>query len=132
MITDQIADLLTRIRNANRARHRIVECPASNFKIAIVEVLKEQGYIANYKVISEGPKRTIKIAMRYDSRTKESPITEIKRISKPGLRKYVGVSEIPYVMNGLGIAILSTPKGVITDKKARELNVGGELICIVY
>jgi small subunit ribosomal protein S8 len=132
MHTDTISDLLTRIRNASRVKHRFVEVSYSKFKVAILEVLKDQGYISNFKVFGEGPKRTIKIALRYDPQTKESAITEIVRVSKPGIRKYAGVDSIPYVMNGLGIAILSTPKGVLTDKKARELNVGGEIICYVY
>lgn len=132
MYTDTISDLLTRIRNASRVKHRFVEVPFSKFKLSILEVLKDQGYIANFKVFEDGPKRTIKIALRYDPQTKEPAITGIVRVSKPGLRKYTGVDSIPYVMNGLGIAILSTPKGVMTDKKARELNVGGEIICYVY
>ncbi len=132
MYTDTISDLLTRIRNASRVKHRFVEVPYSKFKVSILDVLKDQGYIANFKVFGDGAKRTIKIALRYAPQTKEPAITNIVRVSKPGLRKYTGVDSIPYVMNGLGVAILSTPKGVVTDKKARELNVGGEIICFVY
>lgn len=132
-ITDTIGDYLTRIRNASMAKHRIVEIPASNMKKSITEILYEQGYIFRYK-FEDTPngQGVIKIALKYDPRTKKSAITKIARYSKPGLRKYVGASDIPRIMNGLGIAILSTSKGIITGKKANEINVGGEVICYLY
>jgi small subunit ribosomal protein S8 len=129
---DPIADFLTKIRNAIKANHRIVTIPASNIKKEITKVLHDQGYIQNYKFEEEGPQGTIKIALKYNPETKQSAIVKIERISKPGLRKYVGAKEIPRVLNGLGIAILSTSKGVMTDKKAREENIGGEVLCYVY
>ncbi|WP_448530671.1 30S ribosomal protein S8 [Raineya sp.] len=131
--TDPIADYLTRIRNAIKARHRVVEIPASNIKKAITKVLFEKGYIQNYK-FEETPNHqgVIKIALKYHPATKESAITKLERVSSPGLRKYVGVEDMPRVLNGLGIAILSTSKGVMTDKEARTLNVGGEVLCYVY
>ncbi len=131
--TDPIADYLTRIRNAIKAKHRIVEIPASNIKKAITKVLFEKGYIQNYK-FEETPNHQglIKIALKYHPATKESAITKLERVSSPGLRKYVGVENMPRVLNGLGIAILSTSKGVMTDKEARTLNVGGEVLCYVY
>ncbi len=133
MNTDPIADYLTRIRNANNAKHRIVEIPASNMKKAITKILFEKGYILNYK-FEEGEKKSqnvIKIALKYHPVTKLPAITTIDRVSRPGLRKYVGVDEMPSVMNGLGIAIISTSKGVMTDKEARKLHIGGEVICYV-
>lgn len=131
--TDPIADYLTRIRNAIKARHRIVEVPASNIKKAITKVLYEKGYIQNYK-FEDTPNHQglIKIALKYHPVTKEPAISKLERVSKPGLRKYVGVKDMPRVLNGLGIAILSTSKGVMTDKEARTLNVGGEVLCYVY
>ena len=132
MNTDTIADFLTRIRNAIQANHRIVEIPASNMKKEITKVLHEKGFILNYKFEDEGPQGTIKIALKYNPRTKQSAIEKIRRISKPGLRKYVGFDSLPRVINGLGIAILSTSKGVITDKEARKLKIGGEVLCYVY
>ncbi|PKQ67381.1 30S ribosomal protein S8 [Raineya orbicola] len=131
--TDPIADYLTRIRNAIKARHRVVEIPASNIKKAITKVLFEKGYIQNYK-FEDTPNHqgVIKIALKYHPATKESAITKLERVSSPGLRKYVGVEDMPRVLNGLGIAILSTSKGVMTDKEARTLNVGGEVLCYVY
>ncbi len=132
MVTDPIADYLTRIRNAIQAKHTIVEIPASNMKKEITKVLKDKGYIANYKFIDDNKQGVIKIALRYSSDTKKSAITDIKRISKPGLRKYSGSSDLPRVLNGLGIAILSTSKGIITDKEARKDNIGGEILCHVY
>lgn len=131
--TDPIADYLTRIRNAIKARHRVVEVPASNIKKAITKVLFEKGYIQNYK-FEETPNHqgVIKIALKYHPATKESAITKLERVSSPGLRKYAGVEDMPRVLNGLGIAILSTSKGVMTDKEARTLNVGGEVLCYVY
>ena len=132
MKTDTIADFLTRIRNAIQANHRIVEIPASNIKKEMTKVLHEKGFILNYKFEDEGPQGTIKIALKYNPRTKQSAIEKIRRISKPGLRKYVGFNNLPRVINGLGVAILSTSKGVITDKEARRLKIGGEVLCYVY
>ena len=131
MITDPIADFLTRIRNAVSAKHRIVEVPASNVKKAITQILFEKGYILNYKFEEEGPQGTIKIALKYHPVTKMSAITNLTRVSSPGLRRYVGVEKMPRVLNGLGIAIVSTSKGLMTDKEARSLNVGGEVLCYI-
>jgi small subunit ribosomal protein S8 len=131
-MTDPIADYLTRLRNAIKARHRIVEIPASNIKKEITKVLFDKGYIQNYKFDDTAVQGTIKIALKYNPTTKLSAIVKLERISKPGLRKYKGAGELPRVLNGLGIAILSTSKGVITDKEARVLNVGGEVLCHVY
>ena len=131
-MTDPIADYLTRLRNAIKARHRIVEIPASNIKKEITKVLFDKGYIQNYKFDDTTVQGTIKIALKYNPTTKQSAIVKIDRISKPGLRKYRGAGDLPRVLNGLGIAILSTSKGVITDKEARVLNVGGEVLCQVY
>ena len=131
MNTDPIADYLTRIRNAVSAKHRLVEIPASNLKKNITKILFEKGYILNYKFEDDGVQGTIKIALKYHPVTKLSAISSLKRVSTPGLRKYVGADELPRVMNGLGIAILSTSKGVITDKEAKKMNVGGEVICYV-
>ncbi len=130
--TDPIADFLTRIRNAINARHRVVEIPASNVKKEITKVLFEKGYIQSYKFEQEGPQGSIKIALKYNAMTKQSAIVELKRVSKPGLRKYAKSTEIPRVLNGLGIAVLSTSKGIITDKEARTMNVGGEVLCYIY
>ena len=132
MNTDTIADFLTRIRNAIRANKRIVEIPASNIKKEITKVLHEKGFITNYKFEDNGPQGTIKIALKYNPRTNLSAIEKISRISKPGLRKYVNSENLPRVINGLGIAILSTSKGVITDKEAKILKIGGEVLCYVY
>ena len=132
MLTDPIADYLTRIRNANAARLKMVEIPASNTKKAITTILFDQGYIANYKFEDDGKQGVIKIALKYNQSTKVPAITKIQRASRPGLRKYAAAAEMPRVLNGLGIAIVSTSKGVITDKEARKLNVGGEVICYVY
>lgn len=133
-VTDPIADYLTRIRNAQQAGHRVVDIPASNLKKRITEILYDQGYILKYKFDDEsgkGNQGVIKIALKYDSNTKKPVIRELKRISKPGLRKYVPANEVPRVINGLGIAIMSTSRGVITDKKARDINVGGEVLCFI-
>ncbi|MFZ4630248.1 MAG: 30S ribosomal protein S8 [Bacteroidia bacterium] len=130
-MTDPIADYLTRLRNALKARHRIVEIPASNTKKAITQVLFEKGYIANYKFEDEGPQGHIKIALKYIPGTGDPVIQKLTRVSRPGLRSYKGVEDLPRVINGLGIAILSTNKGVMTDKEARRLNVGGEVLCYV-
>ena len=131
-MTDPIADFLTRIRNAYLAGKKIVEIPSSKMKVAITEILCEKGYILSYKVVEGTPFNTIKIALKYHPQTKTAAIKHIERISRPGLRKYVDVENMPRVLNGLGIAILSTSKGVITDKEAKNLNVGGEVICYVY
>jgi|TARA_B100001094_G_scaffold330982_1_gene397769 small subunit ribosomal protein S8 len=132
MNTDTIADFLTRIRNAIGAKKRIVEIPASNIKKEITKVLHDKGFITNYKFEDNGPQGTIKIALKYNARTNLSAIENISRISKPGLRKYVNSENLPRVINGLGVAILSTSKGVITDKEARKLKIGGEVLCYVY
>ena len=132
MNTDTIADFLTRIRNAIRANKRIVDIPASIIKKEITKVLHDKGFITNYKLEDKGPQGTIKIALKYNPRTNLSAIEKISRVSKPGLRKYVNSENLPRVINGLGIAILSTSKGVITDKEARKLKIGGEVLCYVY
>lgn len=132
MVTDPIADYLTRIRNAIKAKHRIVEIPASNIKKEITKVLFDKGYIQSYKFDETGPQGTIKIALKYNPQTKQSAIVKLGRISKPGLRKYTGADAVPRVLSGLGTVILSTSKGVITDKEAKSLNVGGEVLCFVY
>jgi small subunit ribosomal protein S8 len=129
---DPVADYLTKIRNAIKANHRIVNVPASNLKKEITKVLHDQGYIQNFKFEDVKPQGNIKIALKYNPETKESAIQHIERISKPGLRKYVHAGDLPRVLNGLGIAILSTSQGVMTSKKAREEHVGGEVLCYVY
>ena len=131
-MTDPIADYLTRVRNAYLAGHKIVEVPASKMKGEITRILHEKGYILSYKIVEGTPYNTIKMALKYHPETKKAAVKKIQRISTPGLRKYVGVEDMPRVLNGLGIAILSTSKGVMTDKEARELNNGGEVICYVY
>ena len=131
MVTDPIADYLTRIRNAVMANHRIVEIPASNIKKDMTKILFEKGFILNYKFEEETRPGLIKIALKYHPVTKQPAISELTRISKPGLRKYAGAEELPRVLNGLGIAILSTSQGVMTDKEARKLNIGGEVICYI-
>lgn len=131
--TDPIADYLTRIRNAQQARHRIVEIPASNMKKKITEILYDQGFIHRYKFADdEGKQGIIKIALKYDQLTKEPVIRKLGKLSTPGLRKYAGTNELPRIINGLGVAIVSTSKGVMTSKQAQKENVGGELICYVY
>jgi small subunit ribosomal protein S8 len=130
MYTDPIADYLTRVRNAVRANHRVVEIPASNLKKAITKILFDQGYILSYKFDDKSVQGSIKIALKYDD-NKQSVIRKIERVSKPGLRKYVSSSEMPRILNSLGIAIVSTSKGVMTGKQARRENVGGEVICSV-
>ncbi len=132
MNTDPIADYLTRIRNANSAQHRVVEIPASKVKKEITKILFDQGYILSYKFEDNTTQGSIKIALKYDKLTKEPVIKELQRISKPGLRKYAGSSEIPRILNGLGIAIVSTSHGVMTGKQAKQDNVGGEVLCYVY
>lgn len=130
-MTDPIADFLTRIRNAVMANHRVVEIPASNIKKDITKILFDKGYILNYKFEDDTKPGVIKIALKYHPVTKQPAINELTRISKPGLRKYTGSKELPRVLNGLGIAILSTSQGVMTDKEARKLNIGGEVICYI-
>jgi small subunit ribosomal protein S8 len=132
MHSDPISDYLTRIRNAQMARHKVVEIPASNLKKELTKILFDQGYILNYKFVDEGHQGNIKIALRYDAKSRRPAITEIKRYSKPGLRRYAGSSDLPRVLNGLGVSIISTSKGMMTDKEARRLNVGGEILCTVY
>ena len=131
-MTDPIADYLTRLRNAIKAQHRVVEVPASNLKKEITKILFDKGYILNFKFVDEGPQGTIKVALKYDPVNKVNAIKKLGRISAPGLRQYVGYKEMPRILNGLGIAILSTSKGVMTDKEARELKIGGEVLCFVY
>jgi small subunit ribosomal protein S8 len=131
-MTDPIADYLTRLRNAIQANHRVVEVPASNLKKEITKVLFDKGYILNYKFVEEGPQGSIKIALKYDPINKVNAVKKLIRVSTPGLRKYVGHKDMPRVLNGLGIAILSTSKGVMTDKEAREQKIGGEVLCYIY
>ena len=131
MVTDPISDYLTRLRNAISARHKVVEIPASNLKKEMTKILMDQGFILNYKVIEDNKQGMIKIALKYNNKTKESAIRNLTRISKPGLRKYSGVDTMPRVLNGLGVAIVSTSKGLVTDKEARKQNVGGEVLCYV-
>ena len=131
-MTDPIADYLTRLRNAINAKHRVLEVPSSNLKKEITKILMDKGYILNYKFVEEGPQGTIKVALKYDPVNKCNAIRKLKRVSTPGLRKYVGYKDMPKVLNGLGIAIVSTSKGVMTDKEARDLKVGGEVLCYVY
>ena len=132
-MTDPIADYLTRLRNAIKARHRIVDIPASNVKKEMTKLLHEKGYILQYK-FEETPNNqgNIKIALKYDSETKQPAIMHLERISKPGLRKYASAEKLPRVLNGLGIAIMSTSRGLITDKEARSQHIGGEVLCYVY
>ena len=131
-MTDPIADFLTRLRNAIQAKHRVVEVPASNLKKDITKILFDQGYILNYRFVEDGAQGTIKIALKYNPQTKVSAIKSLTRVSKPGMRKYTGYREMPRVINGLGIAIISTSKGVMTNKAAAELKIGGEVLCYVY
>ena len=131
-MTDPIADYLTRVRNAYMAGKKVVEIPSSKMKEAITKILFEKGYILSYKVVEGTPYNTIKIALKYHPETKMAAIKKIERVSTPGLRHYTSVEDMPRVLNGLGIAIISTSKGVVTDKEARELGIGGEVICYVY
>ena len=131
-MTDPIADFLTRIRNAVAAGHKVVEIPASKMKQELTRILHEKGYILSYKLIEGTPGNTIKIALKYHPESKRPAIKRLERISSPGLRRYVGADNLPRVLNGLGIAIISTSKGIITDKEAQNMNVGGEVICYVY
>ena len=132
MYTDPIADYLTRLRNAIMANHRVVEVPASNLKKEITKILKDQGYILNYKFESKDAQGSIKIALKYNAITKMPAITSLKRASKPGLRKYSSASSMPRVLNGLGVAIVSTSKGIMSDAQARQSRVGGEVLCTVF
>ena len=132
-MTDPIADLLTRIRNAIMAGHKVVEAPASNLKKEIARILFEKGYILSYKVVEgENTQGVLKIALKYNSKSKLPAIKEIQRASRPGLRKYTGVEDMPRVLNGLGIAIISTSRGLMTDKEAKKEKIGGEVLCYVY
>src|SRR3954466_4705781 len=131
-MTDTVADFLTRIRNGIKANHRVVEIPASNLKKEMTKILKEKGYILDYKFEEDKKQGVIKIALKYNPVTKAPAIRNISRISKPGLRKYAGLARMPRVLNGLGVAILSTSKGLMTDKEAKQQNVGGEVLCYVY
>lgn len=132
MFSDPISDFLTRVRNAQSAGHKVVEIPASKIKKEITKILFDQGYITNYKFEDSAVQGSIKIALKYDKLTSKPAIKSIQRASRPGLRQYKGTDAIPRVLNGLGIAIVSTSKGVMTDKKARQENVGGEVICYIY
>ncbi|PHQ62433.1 MAG: 30S ribosomal protein S8 [Maribacter sp.] len=132
MVTDTIADYLTRVRNASRAGHRVVEIPASGVKKEITKILFDQGYILSYKFVEDKVQDSIKIALKYDKMTKDPVIKKLQRVSKPGLRKYTGSEDLPRVLNGLGIAIISTSHGVMTSKQAKNENVGGEVLCYVY
>ena len=131
-MTDPISDFLTRIRNAIMARHKVVEIPASNLKKEMTKILLEKGYILNYKFMDDGKQGLIKIALKYDPASKVPAIKSLSRVSSPGLRRYTGYRDVPRVLNGLGVAILSTSKGVMTDKEARNEKVGGEVLCYVY
>lgn len=131
-MTDPIADYLTHLRNAIQAKHRVVEVPASNLKKDITKILFDQGYILNYKFEEDGAQGTIKIALKYNPQTKVNAIKKLIRVSKPGMRKYTGYREMPRVINGLGVAIISTSKGVMTNKAAADLKIGGEVLCYVY
>lgn len=131
-MTDPIADYLTRMRNAQKARHKVVEIPASNIKKDITKILYEKGYILSYKFMEEGPQGTIKIALKYHPENKQPAIKSLSRVSRPGLRQYRGKEVLPRVLNGLGIAIISTSQGVMTDKEAKNLSIGGEVLCYVY
>jgi len=131
-MTDPIADYLTRLRNAIKAQHRVVDVPASNLKKEITKILFDKGYILNFKFVDEGPQGTIKVALKYDPVNKVNAIKKLIRVSSPGLRQYAGHKELPRVLNGLGIAILSTSRGVMTDKEARDLKIGGEVLCFIY
>lgn len=131
-MTDPIADYLTRVRNAIMAKHKVVEIPGSNLKREMTKILHDQGYILNYKFVADDKQGIIKIALKYDPVSKVNAIKALQRISKPGLRRYTNSKAMPRVLNGLGVAILSTSKGVMTNKKAKALNVGGEVLCYVY
>ena len=131
-MSDPIADMLTRIRNANTAKHDTVDIPSSKMKLAIAQILLDEGYIRKYDVVEDGNFKTIRITLKYGADKNEKIITGLKRISKPGLRVYAGKEDMPKVLGGLGVAIVSTNQGVITDKKARELNIGGEVLAFIW
>jgi small subunit ribosomal protein S8 len=131
-MTDPMADMLSRLRNANKAKHEKVDIPASNLKVHLARILKEEGYIKNYKLVKDSRQGVLRIYLKYEGETKKQVIKGIKAISRPGLRKYVPSGEIPYVLRGLGISILSTSRGVVTDREARKLKVGGEVLCSVW
>ncbi len=131
-MSDPLADMLTRIRNANKAKQEKVDIPASNLKIQIARILKDEGYLKNYKVVKDGKQGVLRIYLKYEGETKFPVLSGLKRVSRPGLRRYVRGNEIPMVMRGLGVSILSTSKGVVTDKEARKMNIGGELLCSVW
>lgn len=132
MVTDPISDFLTRVRNAQSAGHKVVDIPASNIKKEITKILFDQGFILNYKFEDNAVQGNIKIALKYDKQTNKPAITSLKRVSRPGLRQYKNADKLPRVLNGLGIAIISTSRGVMTNKKAKQENVGGEVICYIY
>lgn len=131
-MTDPLADMLTRLRNASKAKQEKVDIPASNLKAHVARILKDEGYLKNYKVIKDGKQGILRVYLKYEGETKKQVISGLKVISRPGLRRYVHKAEIPLVLRGLGLSILSTSKGVLTDKEARKLNVGGELLCSVW
>jgi len=131
-MTDPVSDYLTRLRNAIKARHRVVEVPSSSLKKNISKILLDKGFILGYREEGEGVIKTLKVALKYDANTKQPAIVGLRRVSRPGLRKYSGAATLPRVINGLGVAIISTSKGVMTDKEAKNLNIGGEVLCYVY
>jgi small subunit ribosomal protein S8 len=131
-MTDPLADMLTRLRNANKAKHEKVDIPASNLKVHLARILKDEGYVKNYKVVKDGKQSVLRVYLKYEGETKKQIIAGLKIISRPGFRKYVRNTEIPLVLRGLGLSILSTSKGILTDKEARKLHVGGELLCSVW
>jgi small subunit ribosomal protein S8 len=131
-MTDPLADLVTRLRNGNKAKHEKVDVPASNLKVHVARILKDEGYVKNYKVIKDGKQGVLRIYLKYEGETKKQVIAGLRTLSAPGRRRYVGTGEIPMVMRGLGVSILSTSRGVLTDREARKLNVGGELLCSVW
>lgn len=131
-MTDPLADMLTRMRNANKAKHEKVDIPASNLKAHVARILKDEGYIKNFKVIKDGKQGVLRVYLKYEGDTKRQVISGIRIVSKPGLRRYVRAAEIPPVLRGLGLSILSTSKGVMTDKEAKKTNIGGELLCSVW
>jgi small subunit ribosomal protein S8 len=131
-MTDPLADMLARLRNASKAKHEKVDIPASNLKVQIARILKDEGYVKNYKVIKDGRQGILRVYLKYEGETKKQVISGLRVISRPGLRRYVKRAEIPPVLRGLGLSVLSTSKGIITDKEARRLNLGGELLCSVW
>lgn len=131
-MTDPLADLVTRLRNGNKAKHEKVDVPASNLKVHVARILKDEGYVKNYKLIKDGKQGVLRIYLKYEGETKKQVIAGLRSLSTPGRRRYVGKDDIPMVMRGLGLSILSTSRGVLTDREARKLNVGGELLCSVW